>query len=251
MEHVWCDFWNSNGPRCQYCIEHFFGVVVNAARGISNQINAAVRSFVSNFQLAASPQIIKLYAAGEKDEMLNLVFNTSRYSFIMMMALGLPIVFNAEFILNLWLVTPPQHTVIFVQISLLTGLGYALSQPLSYAMHASGKVRNYQIVVGITSFMCLPVTYLVLKFGGVPESAYITALVFEFVVMMAKLVMLKPMIGIPIRQFLTNVVVKCYVLFIISSILPFCLYRSLESGLFCFLLRLLLQNCVYSQQVSF
>lgn len=212
----------------------FFGVVVNAARGISNQINAAVRSFVSNFQLAASPQIIKLYAAGEKDEMLNLVFNTSRYSFIMMMALGLPIVFNAEFILNLWLVTPPQHTVIFVQISLLTGLGYALSQPLSYAMHASGKVRNYQIVVGITSFMCLPVTYLVLKFGGVPESAYITALVFEFVVMMAKLVMLKPMIGIPIRQFLTNVVVKCYVLFIISSILPFCLYRSLESGLFCF-----------------
>lgn len=209
-------------------------MVVNAARGISNQINAAVRSFVSNFQLAASPQIIKLYAAGEKDEMLNLVFNTSRYSFIMMMALGLPIVFNAEFILNLWLVTPPQHTVIFVQISLLTGLGYALSQPLSYAMHASGKVRNYQIVVGITSFMCLPVTYLVLKFGGVPESAYITALVFEFVVMMAKLVMLKPMIGIPIRQFLTNVVVKCYVLFIISSILPFCLYRSLESGLFCF-----------------
>lgn len=223
----------------------FFGVVVNAARGISNQVNAAIKSFVSNFQLATSPQIIKLYAAGEKDEMLKLVFRTSRYSFILMMVLGLPIVFSADFILHLWLINPPEHTITFVQISLLTSLGYALSQPLSYAMHASGKVRNYQIVVGITSFMCLPVTYMVLRLGGKPESAYVTALIFEFVTMIAKLVMLKSMIGISIRNFLGSVVLKSYMLFVFCSIIPFYLYRDLSFGWTGFLIQLLVtEACV-------
>ena len=112
-------------------------------------------------------------------------------------------------------------------------------------MHASGKVRNYQIVVGITSFMCLPVTYVVLKLGGNPESAYITALIFEFIAMIAKLVMLKPMIGISIRKFLCSVVLKSYILFVFCSIIPFYLYCSLGSGWTEFFIQLLVTEiCV-------
>ena len=40
----------------------FYGVVVNAALGISNQVNSALMSFVSNFQTAFKPQITKSYA---------------------------------------------------------------------------------------------------------------------------------------------------------------------------------------------
>ena len=64
----------------------FFGPVVNAAGAISTQVNNAVMKFVTNFQLAVNPQIIKTYAAQEYKQTKRLLFNSIRLSFYLMFA---------------------------------------------------------------------------------------------------------------------------------------------------------------------
>ena len=43
----------------------FFGVLVNAARGISGHVQSAVMQFVNSFTVALNPQITKSYASGD------------------------------------------------------------------------------------------------------------------------------------------------------------------------------------------
>ena len=61
----------------------FFGVAVNAARGIAGQVDSAVQSFVVNFTTAMNPQIIKSYAAGDLNYMHTLVCRGAKYSYFM------------------------------------------------------------------------------------------------------------------------------------------------------------------------
>jgi O-antigen/teichoic acid export membrane protein len=59
----------------------FFGPVVNAARSIAYQIQGALNNFVSNFQMAITPQIIKSYANNNFIYMHQLVFQGAKFSF--------------------------------------------------------------------------------------------------------------------------------------------------------------------------
>src|SRR5690606_5032528 len=62
----------------------FIGVVVNAAMGLTNQVNAAVYSFVSNFQIAFRSQLIQSYAEKDIERHKDMVLNTSKYSLFLM-----------------------------------------------------------------------------------------------------------------------------------------------------------------------
>ena len=53
----------------------FFGVVVNAAMGVASQVNGAIVQFVTNFQIAYRPQLVKYYAAGEIESLKMLITN--------------------------------------------------------------------------------------------------------------------------------------------------------------------------------
>lgn len=63
----------------------FFGVTVNAARGIANQAGNAVRQFVNNFATALNPQIIKTYAENNLDICFFTVRQGAKYSYCLML----------------------------------------------------------------------------------------------------------------------------------------------------------------------
>ena len=141
----------------------FFGATVNAARGIAYQVLNAVSGFVSNFQLALNPQIIKHYAANQKEEMFKLVFRGSKFSFLLMMILSIPIFIEAPYILKLWLVEVPEYSVIFLRLVLLITLVDSLSYTLITSVHASGKVKWYQIINGSVLLLTLPIVQYCVK----------------------------------------------------------------------------------------
>lgn len=154
----------------------FFGTTVNAAYGIMNTVNVAINSFVTNFQTASRPQIIKLYAAGEHSKMQTLINQTSKFSFYLSLVLMAPVFINIDYILNLWLVTPPEHSALFIRIALVYTLIDTLSGSLMTGIQATGIIKTYQLVVGTLVFLNLPLTYIFLKFDiyRVPEvSLYI------------------------------------------------------------------------------
>ena len=214
----------------------FFGVTVNAARGIAYQVLNALNGFVGNFQLAMNPQIIKSYAADEKNDMFLLVNRGSKFSFLLLLILSLPIIIEAPFILNLWLKEVPQYTVIFLRLVLITALIDSLSGPLITSMHASGKVRDYQLVVGGISLLTLPVAYLFLKLGYPPYSAMVIGILFSVLCLMARVIMLRLIIKFPMTHFFRYVVLRILATALCSVPIPLFVYWKLPENWLSFLL---------------
>ncbi len=206
----------------------FFGPVVNAARAVSVQVQSAIQQFVGNFQMALNPQITKTYAKGEMDEMHKLMFRSARFSFYLLFFLSLPVLFETEFILTVWLKTVPDDTVIFLRIMICTSLIYTLANPLIIANQATGKVRKYQIVCGSILLLILPVSYVCLKLGCPAYSVFIVHFVMESIAQLARMIMLRPLIGIRIADYIKNIYVRVVAVVALSVLVPFVVYENMD-----------------------
>ena len=201
-------------------INLFCGPTVNAARGIAYQVNNAISGFVSNFMMALNPQITKSYASGEKEYMMTLIYQGARLSFYILLILSLPVIINAHYILTLWLKIVPEHTTLFVQLVLIFAMSESISNPLITAMLATGNIRNYQIVVGGLQIMNLPISYILLKNGCMPETVLIVAICISQCCLAARLYMLKGMIGLSVRKYVSKVYFNVFAVTILSAIIP-------------------------------
>ena len=143
----------------------FGGPVVNAANGVANSICGIVSGFVSNFTQAFNPQITKRYAAKEYESLMNLLIYGSKYAYYLMFLIALPVFYNADFILKIWLGTVPEHSATFTRWILVFLLAESISRPIITAKLANGEIKNYQIVVGGVLLTMLPISYVGLKLG--------------------------------------------------------------------------------------
>lgn len=212
------------------------GPAVNAARGFAIQISSAIQSFVQNFMTALNPQITKSYASGEHDYMMTLIFRGARFSFYILLLLALPVIINTEYILTLWLVDVPAHTISFVRLVLTFALSESLANPLVTAMLATGKIRNYQLVVGGLQMLNLPISYILLRNGGAPELVFVVAIAVSVCCEMARLYMLQGMIGISMREFLQKVYFNVIIVTLIAAIAPLGISLMTSDSLISFLL---------------
>jgi len=211
-------------------INLFCGPSVNAARGVAVQVNTAINSFVQNFMIALNPQITKSYASGNQEYMMSLLFQGARLSYYMLLLLSIPVIFNTPYILNLWLSVVPEHSAMFVQLSLIFTMHESLAAPLITAMLATGKIKKYQIIAGGLNLLNLPVSYLFLRTGFAPEFVFITAILFSIVVQFARLLLLKEMIALSIIDYLKNVYANVGIVTLLSVIIPLVISHILESS---------------------
>lgn len=202
-------------------INLFCGPAVNAARGIAFQVNNAISGFVTNFMTALNPQITKSYAAGDRDYMMTLIYQGARLSFYMLLLLSLPVLVNTHYILGIWLKIVPGHAVLFVQLVLVFVMSESISNPLITAMLATGKIRNYQLIVGGLQMMNLPISYILLRMGMFPEIVIVVAIVISQCCLVARLLMLRGMIRLSIREYLKKVYINVLTVTIVAAVLPF------------------------------
>lgn len=156
-----------------------FGAIVNAARGIAGQVNSAVMSFSNNFSTALRPQVIKTYAANQKEDTMRLVFRGCKFTFFLMYIFTLPLCLEMKSILSLWLKNPPEYAIVFTQLVLIDALIDSISYPLMTLAQATGKIRLYQAVVGGILLLNLPVSYVALRFDAPAYSVMLVAVVFS------------------------------------------------------------------------
>lgn len=211
-------------------INLFFGTAVNAARGVALQLNGAVQGFVTNFMTAVNPQITKSYASGDKEYMISLVMRSSRVSFYLLFVIALPVLFNVEYILQIWLKEVPEYTASFVQLFLIFALSESLSNPLITAQLATGNIRNYQLIVGGLQLLNIPVSYLFLKDGAAPESVIAVAIGISQICLVARLLLLRGMIGLPVGVFFRKVYLKVLAVAAVAIMLPWILNGHMPEG---------------------
>lgn len=217
-------------------INLFCGPTVNTARGIAFQVNNAISGFVTNFMTALNPQITKSYVSGDRDYMMTLIYQGARLSFYMLLLLSLPVLVNTHYILSLWLKIVPDHAVLFVQLVLIFAMSESISNPLITAMLATGKIRNYQLIVGGLQLMNLPVSYVLLRMGVFPEIVIVVAIAISQCCLSARLLMLRGMIGLSVRKYLKKVYINVLIVTVIAAILPFWLTNVLTESFMNFIL---------------
>lgn len=208
----------------------FIGPVINAARAIAGSVNNVLSSFAGNFMTALTPQITKSYAAGDYSYMFSLVERGSRFSYYILLVFALPVLFETDFILTLWLKSYPEHTVNFVRLVLLVTMCDILSNTLINLQLATGKLRNYQLAVGGMLLMNFPLSYICLKLGFPPESVLIVALLVAVCCLLLRLLFLRKMVGLPIRRYLYKVCGNVVVVTIVALLLPLLFMWQMQDG---------------------
>lgn len=208
------------GTGVNILINLFFGVAVNAARGIAGQIDNAINMLVNNFTMALNPQITKSYASGDKEYMHDLVCKGAKYSYFIMFIFALPILLETPQILILWLKQVPEYTVIFTRITILISLNGVLSQTLITSMLASGNIKKYQIIVGGLNLSIFPLAYIAFKLGLPPYSSYIIQFAIFAIELVARLILLKDMVSLPVKKYVNEVLGVILFVSLISAILP-------------------------------
>lgn len=203
----------------------FLGPSVNAARGIAIQVQNAVSVFSANFMTAMNPQITKSYANGNHSYMMSLIFQGARLSFFMLLFFSLPIILNTDYILACWLTIVPEYTKRFIQLILVFILSESVSTPLITAMLATGKIRKYQIVVGGLQMLNLPISYVFLKHGFIPECTLAIAIVISQFCLLTRLVLLKKMILLKMGEFFKCVYLNAVFVAALSAMLPLILKK--------------------------
>ena len=209
-------------------INIFYGVTVNAAAGIANQVSNNVYGFISNFQTAFQPQIVKTYAAKEIERFHKLIFQTSKFSYFMVIVLVMPILFTIDGILEIWLKEVPEYTAIFCRLILIYLSCEAISAPLWMSVQATGKIRSYQILMACLIFLNFPIAYVVLKLGLPVYSVWVVRILVNVLVVVARCLYMKNKLDFPLLPYLRYVMLPILWVTLIALPLPILLHFAIN-----------------------
>lgn len=208
----------------------YFGTVVNAARGIAIQVNAAVTNFSTNFMVATNPQIIKSYASNEKIRTEYLVFQGSRFAFFLMLIIAVPLIVETNEILEIWLTTVPPETEIFIRLTICQSMIEAMCLSLQTLNQASGMIKIYQIVAGGVLMLNFPLSWLALECGMSAQSVYYIALIISVAGIISRSVVLYKTTGFKASRFMIDVVLKNIVIASLSISIPYVVSLLLQQS---------------------
>lgn len=177
-------------------LNFFFGPIVNAARGIANQVNGGLQSFVANITIPVRPQVVQSYSQGNIKRSLNLTYTISKLSCYVLLMISLPVLLEIDFVLQLWLGDNiPQYTDFFVVIIVLNSFLLNLNSAVSGVVHASGKMRTYQLCGGSISIITVVSVYLAMLIWEIPPFALIVILLMDTIRQVVALSVLKSIVS--------------------------------------------------------
>lgn len=219
----------------------FFGVAVNAARGIATQVDSAVKMFVGNFMVAVNPQITKSYAAGDMGYMHMLIYRSSKLSGYLLLFFALPILFEADQILYVWLKTVPDSTSLFVRILVITSFfDTVFSSPMVTAVNATGRIKKYQIWVTCIGCLVFPVSWIVFQMGADAWSTYVVYGIIYFILVFVRLFLLRTLIQLNPWDYIKNVMIPYVPVTLLTLIAPALIVWCMDEGI----IRLLITSTV-------
>lgn len=209
--------WNSIGNIALMTIDQganillniFFGPIINASRGIATQVTNVISAFSDNIRMAINPQITKTYSHNDLDSMRELIRLSSVYPFFMVLACFVPLSLVGDFLLHLWLVEVPDYSLSFLQLGLIYTLVNSFANPIIIGIHATGKIRKFQLVEGSIMLLTLPLAYFFLKMNYPPESVYIASIIVAILSQIGRLYVVLPILNFPIRKYLRYVLFPC------------------------------------------
>ena len=166
-------FWNLYGTLCvmgrnqgyAFVINRFMSITANAAYGIANQVSGQITNFVYSLSNAISPIITKSQGANDTKKMALLSIESSKFSILMFSLIAIPVIFEINFILRIWLGTYPAYTSVFIISLIIACICDCYSVGLRTGIQAVGKIRGYSLLVYTIKIASIPLSILMLIYG--------------------------------------------------------------------------------------
>ena len=220
----------AQGQGINMVLNIFFGPVVNAARGIAYQVEAAINQFTNNFLMAVKPQLFKQYAAGDIGGMMSLVSFATKMSFILMYMLSLPILLELPYILGLWLGNYPDYTVTFTSLVLVNNMLVVLRTTRGTIYHAMNKIKYTSTIFGLLFCLALPVSYWFCRIGYPPHYVFYSIIIINILVELIGLFVMKYFTGYSIRKYFFDVDFRCFLLVLFTTFPLYYIRENLNMG---------------------
>ena len=206
----------------------FFGPAVNAAHAIAQQIQGVVARFVDNVYVASRPQITKLYASDRKDDMWNLIFQSAKLAFFLMMFISIPAILELDTVLQLWLHDVPEHTVTIARLMMVSLLVETLVNQVIASYQAANRIKRYQMFASTILVLNIPISYLFMKYGeSSPQTPYIVSVFLSMIYIVSILWNAKIEVGLNLNVYLKQVLLRNIVVMAAAFYLSFYLRNLL------------------------
>lgn len=202
-------------------LNNFFGAALNTARAVGMQVSSSLTTFSNNFLTAVRPQIVKYWAARDVQQSYNLVYQSSKFGYLFVLLLSIPILLDPEFVLRIWIGEVPDYSAQFMQFALVQVLIGVLSYPLMTLTQATGKIALYQTLVGSTYWLTFPLVYIAFKFGASPLAAMIIGVNIEFAALVLRILLTHRCSNMPFSSFLQKSILPCAKVSLTAPILPY------------------------------
>lgn len=210
----------------------FFNTVINAARGLAGTVNAAISTFISGFNIASQPQLVKYYGSGDMVQFRRLIFNSSQYTLFIIAIVMTPVLLEIDFVVKLWLGNEvPPYTTAFIRITMICTIVYSSNAMIDYGLNAIGRVKELNCYSVPLYLLTVPLSYIALKLNFKPTSVYWIAAIPAFLSFVINLILLSKYTGFKSWRFFNIVFIKTIILIALSLLPPYLLQIHMNEGL--------------------
>jgi len=250
--------WNLFGAACSMGRTHgiaiisnmFFGTIINAAFGIANQVKTQSSFFSATILRAINPQIMKSEGANDRLRMIKLSMMASKFGFILIAFIAIPLIFEMEAVINLWLEKTPKYSVIFCQLILIGTIVEQLTVGIKSAIQSVGKIKTYMIFTGGLILLNMPISYFLLVQGFPAETVLYVFIVLELLAGFLRIYLTGRIIGNIFANYYVSVVKRILLPTVLSVLISYLIVSRIELN-YRFILTIVLSSTVFMITVYF
>ncbi len=191
-------------------LNHFFGVIVNAAKAIADQLSTMVGVFSENMMKAFNPVLVKQEGSGNHKSMINLTLISCRFTYLMYSLIAIPFCLEMPYVLKLWLKDIPEWAVLFCQLQILRTLLEQLSIPIRTSLMAKGRIKYMNLAIFLWSILTFIILYFMYENGSQPYWHFIISIILLVILDgISKLYLCKRYCELNIKKYILNVCNRC------------------------------------------
>lgn len=212
-------------------INLFFGLAINAAYAVAISVQNMLESFTLSFKQSVVPQIMSSYGESNLDRMNKLIYTATKITFLLSLLITMPVIFEAHYILKLWLVEPPLYSDKFVSIVLGNLIIFSFPFFLSQGIQATGDIKKLQIWSSFNLMFNVLIAFIILKLGGNFYSIIYIGMFTSVVSNTINMYYARKHLSLNVNSFFRQVLVKCVYLLIVLTLVLFLVNRTMEPSL--------------------
>ena len=207
-----------------------FGPLVNAAQGVANQINNAIKSLANNVGAAFAPQITITYAQEDYTSMMRLFILGSKITFFLFAYMAIPLCVEMDFVLAVWLKEVPPYASTIAILIMLDTLISSMTSCYNTAIRATGDIKFYELTYNLFHFVGILLIIVIARIGCAYYVPYIILAVFSFLSMFWQFYCMKRVMPfISVRDILISIVQMSIIAVIASIITSLCVLCQLNN----------------------